>query len=109
MLLQATVFQANQVWECSAPRFRECRASSRREKDYAAQHASSRAPTQFKNLNNGLLPVSLTPRKDETGELECRRKLNREFKLEAARLVRQGVEVAQAARDLDPHANVLRN
>lgn len=38
-----------------------------------------------------------------------RRKFSREFKLEAARLVRQrGVAVAQAARDLDVHENVLR-
>lgn len=38
-----------------------------------------------------------------------RRKFSREFKLEAVRLVRQrGVAVAQAARDLDLHENVLR-
>jgi transposase len=38
-----------------------------------------------------------------------RRKFSREFKLEAARLVRErGVGVAQAARDLDVHENVLR-
>ncbi len=38
-----------------------------------------------------------------------RRKFSREFKLEAARLVRErGVAVAQAARDLDVHENVLR-
>lgn len=37
-----------------------------------------------------------------------RRKFNREFKLEAVRLVReQGVGVTQAARDLDLHVNVL--
>jgi transposase len=34
---------------------------------------------------------------------------SREFKLEAVRLVRErGVSVAQAARDLDVHENVLR-
>jgi transposase len=34
----------------------------------------------------------------------------REFKLEAVRLVRErGVTVAQAARDLGLHRNVLRN
>jgi len=38
-----------------------------------------------------------------------RRKFSREFKLEAVRLVRErGVSVAQAARDLDVHVNVLR-
>lgn len=38
-----------------------------------------------------------------------RRKFSREFKLEAVRLVRdRGVAVAQAARDLDVHENVLR-
>ena len=39
-----------------------------------------------------------------------RRRFSREFKLEAVRLVRdRGVSVAQAARDLDVHENVLRN
>ena len=38
-----------------------------------------------------------------------RRKFSREFKLEAVKLVRdRGVAVAQAARDLDVHENVLR-
>ena len=38
-----------------------------------------------------------------------RRKFSREFKLEAVRLVRErSVSVAQAARDLDLHENVLR-
>lgn len=38
-----------------------------------------------------------------------RRKFSREFKLEAVRLVRErGVAVAQAARGLDVHENVLR-
>ncbi len=38
-----------------------------------------------------------------------RRKHSREFKLEAVRLVRErGVSMAQAARDLDLHVNVLR-
>src|ERR1700750_1482516 len=38
-----------------------------------------------------------------------RRKFGREFKLEAVRLCRdRGVSVAQAARDLDVHENVLR-
>ena len=38
-----------------------------------------------------------------------RRKFGREFKLEAVKLVRErGVSVAQAARDLDVHVNVLR-
>ena len=38
-----------------------------------------------------------------------RRKFIREFKLEAVRLVRErGVAVAQAARNLDVHENVLR-
>jgi transposase len=38
-----------------------------------------------------------------------RRKFSREFKLEAVRLVKdRGVAVAQAARDLDVHENVLR-
>ena len=37
-----------------------------------------------------------------------RRKFSREFKVEAVRLVRErGVTVAQAARDLDVHENVL--
>jgi len=39
----------------------------------------------------------------------ARRKFSKEFKLEAVRLVReQGISVAQAARDLDLHENVLR-
>lgn len=38
-----------------------------------------------------------------------RRKFSREFKLEAVRLVKErGVSVAQAAKDLDVHENVLR-
>ena len=38
-----------------------------------------------------------------------RRKFSREFKLEAVKLVlERGVSAAQAARDLDVHANVLR-
>lgn len=38
-----------------------------------------------------------------------RRQFSREFKLEALRLVKErGVSVAQAARDLDLHENVLR-
>jgi transposase len=38
-----------------------------------------------------------------------RRTFSREFKLEAVNLVRdRGVKVAQAARDLDVHENVLR-
>jgi transposase len=39
-----------------------------------------------------------------------RRRNGREFKLEAVKLVQErGVTVAQAARDLDIHANLLRN
>ena len=39
-----------------------------------------------------------------------RRKFSREFKIEAVKLVRErGVKVAQAARDLDVHAAVLRS
>jgi transposase len=38
-----------------------------------------------------------------------RRQFTREFKIEAVRLVKErGVSVAQAARDLDVHENVLR-
>jgi transposase len=38
-----------------------------------------------------------------------RRKFSREFKIEAVKLVgERGVSVAQAARDLDVHENVLR-
>lgn len=38
-----------------------------------------------------------------------RRKFSREFKVEAVQLVKQrGVSVAQAARDLEVHENVLR-
>ena len=38
-----------------------------------------------------------------------RRRFGREFKVEAVRLFRErGVSVAQAARDLDVHENVLR-
>ncbi|MBP2276044.1 transposase [Sphingomonas sp. PL20] len=38
-----------------------------------------------------------------------RRKFSREFKLEALKLVRdRGVAVAQAARDLELHENVMR-
>ena len=38
-----------------------------------------------------------------------RRNFGREFKIEAIRLIKErGVSVAQAARDLDVHENVLR-
>lgn len=38
-----------------------------------------------------------------------RRSFSREFKIEAVRLIRdRGVSVAQAARDLDVHENMLR-
>lgn len=38
-----------------------------------------------------------------------RRRFGREFKVEAVRLIRdRGMSVAQAARDLDVHENVLR-
>jgi transposase len=38
-----------------------------------------------------------------------RRRFGREFKIEAVRLIRErGVSVAQTARDLDVHENVLR-
>jgi transposase len=38
-----------------------------------------------------------------------RRRFNREFKVEAVKLVKErGVSVAQAARDLEVHENVLR-
>mgnify|MGYP001030235737 CR=1 FL=1 len=38
-----------------------------------------------------------------------RREFSREFKLEAVKLIKErGVTAAQAARDLDVHANVLR-
>ncbi len=38
-----------------------------------------------------------------------RRRFQREFKVEAVRLIRdRGVSVAQVARDLDVHENVLR-
>ena len=38
-----------------------------------------------------------------------RRQFSREFKLEAVKLIKErGVSVAQAARDLDVHENVLR-
>ena len=38
-----------------------------------------------------------------------RRRFGREFKIEAVRLIKErGVSVAQAARDLDIHENVLR-
>ena len=41
--------------------------------------------------------------------MATRRQFSREFKLEAVRLVKErGVSVAQAARDLDLHENVLR-
>ena len=41
--------------------------------------------------------------------METRRQFSREFKLEAVRLVKdRGVSIAQAARDLDVHENVLR-
>ncbi len=41
--------------------------------------------------------------------VEKRRQFSREFKLEAVKLVKnRGVSVAQAARDLDVHENVLR-
>jgi transposase len=39
-----------------------------------------------------------------------RRRFTREFKLEAVKLVRErGVSIAQAARDIGIHANVLRD
>ena len=43
------------------------------------------------------------------GGLCERRKFSREFKVEAVKLVKErGVSVAQAARDLDVHENVMR-
>ena len=39
----------------------------------------------------------------------ARRRFGREFKIESVRLIKErGVSVAQAARDLDVHENVLR-
>ena len=41
--------------------------------------------------------------------MKTRRRFSREFKVEAVRLVRErGVTLAQAARDLDVHVNLLR-
>ena len=41
--------------------------------------------------------------------MKKRRQFSREFKLEAVKLVKnRGVSVAQAARDLDVHENILR-
>jgi transposase len=41
--------------------------------------------------------------------MATRRRFSREFKIEAVRLVRErGVSMAQAARELDVHVNVLR-
>jgi|SRR5712664_1766937 len=41
--------------------------------------------------------------------MAARRRFSREFKVEAVRLVRErGVSMAQAARDLEVHVNVLR-
>lgn len=41
--------------------------------------------------------------------MKSRRQFSREFKIEAAKLVNErGVSIAQAARDLDVHENVLR-
>ena len=41
--------------------------------------------------------------------MKTRRRYSREFKVEAVRLVRErGVTLAQAARDLDVHVNLLR-
>ena len=41
--------------------------------------------------------------------MATRRQFSREFKVEAVKLVKErGVAVAQAARDLDVHENVLR-
>lgn len=46
---------------------------------------------------------------DRRWVMGTRRQFSREFKLEAVRLVKErGVSVAQAARDLDVHENVLR-
>lgn len=45
----------------------------------------------------------------EVVEMASRRRHSKEFKIEAVRLVRErGVSMAQAARDLDVHVNVLR-
>lgn len=42
--------------------------------------------------------------------MATRRQFSREFKLEAVRLVKErGVTVAQAARDLEVHENLLRS
>jgi transposase len=39
----------------------------------------------------------------------ARRRFGREFKIESVRLIKErGVSVAQVARDLDVHENVLR-
>ena len=58
-----------------------------------------------------LLPVSWTPVWvfDEAGGGLCRRRISREFTVEAVKLVTErGVSVAQAALDLNVHENVLR-
>jgi transposase len=42
--------------------------------------------------------------------MRTRRRCNREFQVEAVKLVcERGMTIAQAARDLDVHASVLRN
>jgi transposase len=42
--------------------------------------------------------------------MRTRRRFSREFKVEAVKLVcERGMTIAQAARDLDVHASVLRN
>ena len=52
-------------------------------------------------------PVILSTKRGTS--MGTRREFSREFKLEAVKLIKErGVTAAQAARDLDVHANVLR-
>ena len=80
--------------------------------DQHIYHLNKVCETLVNATGTELLPVSRTPSLGVMMKPEVihgRRRFGREFKLEAVKLVRErGVTVAQAARDLDLHENLLR-
>ncbi len=71
-------------------------------------HDSQKRLTGIAALAAGFTDTEFRCHDGTGGGLMGRRTFSREFKLEAVRLVREGRSVAQAARDLDVHENLLR-